>query len=513
MNQFYGYIRVSTIRQGEHGVSLDQQREAITAYARKNDLSISRWFEERETAAKRGRPVFNEMLKLLRTGKAAGVIIHKIDRSARNLKDWADLGELIDAGVVVHFANESLDLNSRGGRLSADIQAVVAADYIRNLREETKKGFYGRLKQGLYPRPAPLGYQDQGAGKPKVPHPMEAPLVRKTFELYSSGRFNIERLVSEMHCLGLRTKAGTRVGPSIMLRTLHNPFYTGLIRIRKTGETFAGAHEPIVPMALFSRVQDTLNGKVNRRAKRFSFLFRQLFTCSDCGRCLIGEQQKGHVYYRCHAKGCPSRTVREESVSSALIRQFRRLEYSREEKDYFRAKLMNMKQGWQSQQEAVVTGLKLKLSHLEQRLARLTDAYLDQAIDKQLFEERKTALLEERRAVQDQLEHLTTGVRGLPDQIADLVELAGSAYLLYRFGVPEEKRDLVRTMSSNRTLNGKLLTVMLDFPFQLIANRFSEPRGGPSRDTGRVWDALLAKLIDALTPDPRLILWLHQAAA
>ena len=49
-----------------------------------------------------------------------GVIIHKIDRSAGNLRDRADLGELIDAGIEVHFANESPDLNSRGGRLSAD---------------------------------------------------------------------------------------------------------------------------------------------------------------------------------------------------------------------------------------------------------------------------------------------------------------------------------------------------------------------------------------------------------
>jgi DNA invertase Pin-like site-specific DNA recombinase len=498
MKEFYAYIRVSTIRQGEQGVSLDQQREAIAAYAQKNNLAIRQWFEERETAAKRGRPVFNQMLKLLRTGGAAGVIIHKIDRSARNLKDWADLGELIDSGVVVHFANESLDLNSRGGRLSADIQAVVAADYIRNLREETRKGFYGRLKQGVYPRPAPLGYQDQGAGKPKVPHPVEAPLVRQAFELYSGGLYNIERLVAEMHSLGLRTKTGKKVGPSIMLRTLHNPFYTGLIQIWKTGETFSGAHEPIVPMALFSRVRDTLTGKVNRRINKFSFLFRQLFTCTYCRRCLIGEQQKGHIYYRCHAKGCPSRTVREESLSLALLRHFRRLEYSQEEKDYFRAKVLKMKQGWQSQQEAVVTRLKLTLAQTEQRLSRLTDAYLDQAIDKQLFEERKTTLLEERRSVHDQIEHLTAGGRGLPDQLADLVELAGNAYLLYRFGVPEEKRDLVKTMSSNRTLNEKMLTITLDLPFQLIADRFSEPRGGPSRDTGRTWDALLNKLLEAL---------------
>src|SRR5262249_16284240 len=167
--------------QGEKGVSLQEQHDAIERYAQRNGLKISEWFEERETAAKRGRPIFNKMLKLLNRGKSDGVIIHKIDRSARNLKDWADLGELIDQGIEVHFANESLDLHSRGGRLSADIQAVVASDYIRNLREETRKGFYGRLKQGIYPLPAPLGYLDMGKGKPKELDPTKAPLGQKGF--------------------------------------------------------------------------------------------------------------------------------------------------------------------------------------------------------------------------------------------------------------------------------------------------------------------------------------------
>src|SRR5256885_14564424 len=134
------------------------------------------------------------MLKLLQASKADGVIIHKIDRSARNLKDWANLGELIDQGIEVHFANESLDLQSRGGRLSADIQAVVAADYIRNLKEETKKGFYGRLKQGIYPCPAPLGYLNCGKGQPKRPDPVMGPLVALGFELYGSGRYSLETL-------------------------------------------------------------------------------------------------------------------------------------------------------------------------------------------------------------------------------------------------------------------------------------------------------------------------------
>src|SRR5215467_6546961 len=208
MKKFFGYIRVSTAKQGEQGVSLQEQKSAIERYSQRNDLEIAGWFEERETAAKRGRPVFNQMLKLLKHGKAGGVIIHKIDRSARNLKDWADLGELIDQGIEVHFANESLDLHSRGGRLSADIQAVVASDYIRNLREETRKGFYGRLKQGIYPLPAPLGYIDMGKGNAKELDPTKAPLVRKAFELYAMGRYNLPGLVDEMYRLGLRNRNG-----------------------------------------------------------------------------------------------------------------------------------------------------------------------------------------------------------------------------------------------------------------------------------------------------------------
>ena len=141
--RFLAYIRVSTLKQGTQGSSLGEQRGAIEAYAQRNGISIVQWFEERETAAKRGRSVFARMLKCLERGDVNGVIIHKIDRSARNLRDWADLADLIDRGAEVHFAHDTLDLRSRGGRLSADIQAVVAADFIRNLREETRKDSMG----------------------------------------------------------------------------------------------------------------------------------------------------------------------------------------------------------------------------------------------------------------------------------------------------------------------------------------------------------------------------------
>ena len=60
---FFAYIRVSTVKQGAHGSSLQEQRGAIEAYAQRNGISIVEWFEERVTAAKRGRSVFTRMLK------------------------------------------------------------------------------------------------------------------------------------------------------------------------------------------------------------------------------------------------------------------------------------------------------------------------------------------------------------------------------------------------------------------------------------------------------------------
>src|SRR2546426_286981 len=314
MKTYFAYTRVSTVRQGEHGVSLQEQRDAIARYAQRHALEISEWFEERETAAKQGRRVFARMLTRLQRREAEGVIIHKIDRSARNLTDWAELGDLIDQGIEVHFANESLDLNSRGGRLSADIQAVVAADFIRNLREETKKGIYGRLKQGVYPWPAPLGYLNKGKGNPKEPDPVQGPLLRRAFELYATGRYNLETLAQEMFRVGLRNRNGRKVTVNGLSTALNNLFYIGIIKLEKTGETFRGAHKTLATKSLFERVQNVLSGKARSSGWRHFLTFRRLLTCEHCTYTLIGETQKGHVYYRCHTRNWRTSCVREEVV-------------------------------------------------------------------------------------------------------------------------------------------------------------------------------------------------------
>ena len=148
MKPCFGYIRVSTVRQGD-GASLEAQRDAITGFASQNDLTIVKWFEEQETASKTGRPVLEVMLRELRKGAAEGLVIHKTDRFARNYTDWAKIDEITKHGVKFYVAAESLDFESVSGRLMADINMALAAHYSRNLSAEVKKGLYGRINHGV----------------------------------------------------------------------------------------------------------------------------------------------------------------------------------------------------------------------------------------------------------------------------------------------------------------------------------------------------------------------------
>ncbi|HEX4134624.1 MAG TPA: recombinase family protein [Bryobacteraceae bacterium] len=494
MKQYFAYIRVSTTRQGEFGVSLPQQKDAIERYAQRNQLEITHWFEEQETAAKQGRPIFGTMVKLLRKQQACGVIIHKIDRSARNLRDWADLGELIDRGVEVHFANESLDLTSRGGRLSADIQAVVASDFIRNLREETKKGIYGRLKQGYYPMPAPLGYLDNGAAKPKTPDPKIAPLVRQAFELYASRRFSLRTLGPELHRLGLRRPDGKPYLRNRLSKLLNNPFYSGLIRVKKTGEHFAGVHEPLVSRAVFEQVQAVMAGKTNTVVRKNDFLYRRRLRCKGCQYSLIGERQKGITYYRCHTETCPTACVREDAVESAILNELARIQLSPAERRYLLRELERMRGDATGQRQATVAGLKLRLSQVDDRIGRLTDAFIDRLIEEALFEARKKTLLSERLDLQAQIANWQDGKRDASEEVAQFIERADSACLAYKSGTVEEKRDLLDALTSNRIIDGKIPVIMLSLSFRAIAERPKSADGAPSRAAHRVWKPLIARL-------------------
>ncbi|MGO8697806.1 MAG: recombinase family protein [Limisphaerales bacterium] len=492
MKEYIGYIRVSTVKQGTKGVSLQEQKDAILRYAERNQFHIAVWLEERETAAKQGRPIFNQALKLLRTGKAQGIILHKLDRGARNLKDWAAIGELSDQGVEIHFVNESLDLHSRGGRLSADIQAVVASDFIRNLKEETRKGQNGRLKQGVLPWRAPIGYLDQGkGGKLKIIDPVKGPLIRRAFELYGTGRYSLESLSFELHKGGLQNHNHGFIDQEALSLIFKNSFYFGVIHVRSTGESFPGKHDPLIRKSVFDRVQEVMTGKFNARSQRHDFTFRRLLTCRTCRQSLIGELQKGNVYYRCHEKTCPKTSLRQEVADTAFSDLFRALEFNDAEKLYFRGRIVEIRKNWVIEQETEAKNMKLKLGQTKERLNRLTDALLDGTIDKGLFHEKKGSLLAEQKTIEEKMADSGRRNQSSPDRLEKFLELVGNARLSHELALLEEKREMLRILTSNRLAEGKQLDIEPSLPFREIANRFHPPKWSQPPDIPRTWDRLL----------------------
>ncbi len=487
---YFGYVRVSTLKQGA-GVSLTEQKDAISRYAAAKGLAIAEWFEEKETAAKQGRPLFLTMMRKLRNGQAKGVIMHKIDRSARNLKDWSDLGALIDRGIDVRFAHESLDMTLRGGRLSADIQAVIAADYIRNLRDEAMKGLYGRLKQGIYPFRAPLGYLDTGSGNAKAKDPAKAPLVRKAFELYATQRYSLRELVEKMDRLGLRNYNGKRLHRSNMASLLGNPFYAGILRTKN--QYFKGIHEPLVSQSLYKAVQDALHGKVRKKVRKHDFLLRRLIRCKHCRRLMYGEIQKSHGYYRCHTEGCPTKCVREASVSSGMRAHLAALQILPDEADILGRMLGEMERDGRQAIEEGLKAVRLQVDSLRQRMEQLTDAYLDGVLSKEDLQERKQRMLLDLAGKEAAEAELRDEKGRVFARIAKFLELAKSLVGAYESAIFENRRRLVETVFSNLEVDGKKVTFTMHLPFNRLLFREDVPFGALNRDTsrlhGRVFDA------------------------
>lgn len=494
MKQCFGYVRVSTQKQGE-GVSLEAQRAAIEQFAARNGITVVQWFEEQQTAAKSGRPVFGAMLRLLKRGKAAGVVMHKIDRSARNFADWAKIGDLADAGIDVHFATESLDFRSRGGRLSADIQAVIAADYIRNLRDECLKGMYGRLRQGLYPWGAPLGYRNNGKGKPKTPDPQSAPLVREMFELYGTGSYSIRTLREEITRRGLRNTKGRPVSKHGVEKILGNPFYCGVVLVRSTGEIFDGCHEPLIRASLFERVQLLKQGKAGKKVTRHQHLYRGLFRCTHCGYAMIPERQKGRVYYRCHTRSCPTTAVREDRIEHAVRAELEKVAFTEEQIDEIEMAIAR----WPERDDAANTikAKQLELAQFDTRLERLTDALIDRLIDEHTFRTRKQSLVLERQHVLEQIDDLKE--TSLDEtHLRRFLEQAKSLARQYDSVDRDEKRQIVEMTTSNRTVTGKEIGIQPQDWLRSLQELAAAPVGEHHRPNSRTDDPATSKTLEAL---------------
>ena len=123
-----GYVRVSTDKQADRGVSLDAQAEKIRAIAVVHNAELVEIIVDGgESAKSLQRPGMERLLALVDAKKVQAVIVAKLDRLTRSVKDLCELLERLERrGVALISVAESLDTSSAAGRLVLNIMTAVS---------------------------------------------------------------------------------------------------------------------------------------------------------------------------------------------------------------------------------------------------------------------------------------------------------------------------------------------------------------------------------------------------
>lgn len=300
------YVRVSTDKQASRDLSLPAQLQACRAYAAEQQWSVEEVFvEEGVSGRSTNRPALRQLLRRCRR-KHSGievVLVHKVDRLARNLTDHAMIRALLKKrGIRLVSVQEHFE-DSISGQLVENIMAVLADFYSANLSEEVLKGMRQKARTGGWPHRPPRGYQTvtDVTGRREIQiDPVEGPLVLKLFELYASGQWSLRPLAVEMARRGLRTASGHQLASGHLRALLSNPFYQG--RIVWSDLDVAGQHPALISPTLFERVRLVLADRHRVRPQRRTmpgFPLRGFAQCGTCGGNMMAERHGRFGYYRC----------------------------------------------------------------------------------------------------------------------------------------------------------------------------------------------------------------------
>lgn len=160
MTKAIAYIRVSTDKQAEQGISLDAQRQKIEAYASLYDLQLVDVVVEQGSAKTLERDGLKSVLARLQAGEAGALIVAKLDRLTRSV---ADLGYLVEKhfqAAALLSVSEQIDTRSAAGRLVLNVLASVSQWERETIAERTSAAMQHLKAVGRYTGGhAPYGFQ------------------------------------------------------------------------------------------------------------------------------------------------------------------------------------------------------------------------------------------------------------------------------------------------------------------------------------------------------------------
>ncbi len=333
------YARKSTEQDELQALSIDSQIKEMEEMAQKENLNIVDVRKESHSAKDSGqRPVFNQLIDDIKSGKFTGIICWAPDRLSRNAGDLGRMVDLMDQGLLqdirTHGQRFTNSPNEKFLLMILGSQAKLENDH---KGENVKRGLRAKCNKGFRPGVSPLGYihdkyADKGQKRVLVDQD-RAPIIKQMFERVAyenvSGRDLLEWLNNEIN---FYTRSGKRISLSRIYTILKDTYYYGEFEYPvKSGNWYQGAYDPIINKDLYLKAKANLLAPPRRHPGTNEFDFVRLFTCGSCGSGVCAEEKFKHckngnthryVYYHCTKgkdKYCKEKAIREEELVSQLL--------------------------------------------------------------------------------------------------------------------------------------------------------------------------------------------------
>lgn len=286
------YCRVSTTNQSEEGYSIDEQVDRLTKYAEAMNWQISEIYTDAGfSGAKLDRPAMQRLIKDIGYKKFDTVIVYKLDRLSRSVRDTLYLVKEIFTKNNIDFIslNESIDTSSAMGSLFLTILSAINEFERENIKERMTMGKIGRAKSGksmMWTKTA-FGYNHNSETGILEINPLQASIVKQIFNEYLNG-LSITKLRDKLNDEG-------HIGKDIpwsyrtLRQTLDNPVYCGYIKFKD--DIFEGLHQPIISHDIYLKVQKELDIRQqqsfeknnNQRPFQAKYILSGIAKCGYCG--------------------------------------------------------------------------------------------------------------------------------------------------------------------------------------------------------------------------------------
>jgi len=326
MKRAIAYARFSSDLQREE--SIDAQLRAIRKYCDEHDFVLLATYADKGiSGTSDNRPEFQKMIATATKGNVDAVIVHKLDRFARNRYDSAFYKNILRKNnVKLISVLENLQDSPESVILESVIEGMNEY-YSLNLSREVRKGLQeNALECKVTGGPPALGYSVDRATQKYVINEYEAEAVRMIFRMYLDGSSYTE-IIDALNAKGYRTRRGVTFAKNSLYAILRNERYTGVyIYVKDSTKNSKGKYvrhgeyEPeaviripggipaIISEQEFQLVQAKMKERQHKAAKfsaKQEYLLSGKIYCGECGSPYAGNSRKPrpdhplYISYKC----------------------------------------------------------------------------------------------------------------------------------------------------------------------------------------------------------------------